>query len=272
MKTTAKLYPVTSSVTNPFFPLRPTTRLAKPYHYRRNGIYYLRLRETGSTTRATSVSLKTTDRRVAMDASRRLAETIKAFHLDHPDATWSELREHLLWVAEELLSSAHEVHSLSDWGNLYEDVRTNLTEIAATRPLSVDQHEHIVRAREVMRAAQERLQGDSMPLLSIIRDLEGDPSNASKHVSGVPQSLSVLAPPMTFEVLTKLYMLDRAGEHKASTLSNTKFTHGVLIAELGALDLRTHTRSDLVGLRDRLAATCSGLMIPDTHLGENIAR
>lgn len=100
---------VTSAVTSFAFPLRPTTRLSKPYHYRRNGIYYLRLRETGSLTRTVSVSLKTTDRKAAMDASRHLAETIKAFHLDHPEATWHELREHLIWVAEGLLSSAHDV-------------------------------------------------------------------------------------------------------------------------------------------------------------------
>ena len=157
MKTTPKLYPVTSAVTSSAVALRPTTRLAKPYHYRRNGIYYLRLRETGSTTQATSVSLKTSDRKAAMDASRRLAETIKAFHLDHPQATWLELREHLLWVAENLLSSAHDVHSLRDWGDLYEDVRTNLTEIAATMPLSVNQHEHIAKARQVMSAESPRI-------------------------------------------------------------------------------------------------------------------
>lgn len=255
MMTTSKPYPVTSAVTNSALTLRPTTRLAKPYHYRRNGIYYLRLRETGSTTQATSVSLKTTDRKAAMDASRRLAETIKSFHLDHPEATWSELREHLLWVAEGLLSCSHDVHSLRDWGDLYEDVRTNLTEIAATMPLNVDQHEHVSKAKDVMAAAQVRLQGDSVPLVKIIRDLEGGSQDALKHANDVPLSLSVLAPPLTFEVLSGLYMADRAGEQKASTLSSTKFTHGVLCAELGALDLRKHTRADLVALRDRLATT-----------------
>ncbi|MHB2240378.1 tyrosine-type recombinase/integrase [Pseudomonas monsensis] len=255
MMTTSKPYPVTSAVTNSALTLRPTTRLAKPYHYRRNGIYYLRLRETGSTTQATSVSLKTTDRKAAMDASRRLAETIKSFHLDHPEATWSELREHLLWVAEGLLSCSHDVHSLRDWGDLYEDVRTNLTEIAATMPLNVDQHEHVSKAKDVMAAAQVRLQGDSVPLVKIIRDLEGGSQDALKHANDVPLSLSVLAPPLTFEVLSGLYMADRAGEQKASTLSSTKFTHGVLCAELGALDLRRHTRADLVALRDRLATT-----------------
>lgn len=118
--------PVTSCVTNITLPLRSITRLAKPYHYRRNGIYYLRLRETGSLTRSVSVSLRTTDRKAAMQASLHLAETIRAFHLDKPEATWHELREHLIWVAEGLLSSAHEVHSLRLWGDLYEDVTMNL--------------------------------------------------------------------------------------------------------------------------------------------------
>ena len=184
-----------------------------------------------------------------MDASRRLAETIKAFHLDHPQATWLELREHLLWVAESLLSTAHDVHSLRDWGDLYEDVRTNLSEIAATMPLSVDQHEHVARAREVMSAAQVRLQGDSVPLVSIIRDLEGD---QAKPAESVPVSLSVLAP-MTFEILSGLYLADRAQDQKASTLKETKVCHGTLSAQLGDLDLLNHSRADLVALRDRLS-------------------
>ena len=187
-----------------------------------------------------------------MDASQRLAETLKAFHLDHPQATWSELREHLLWVAENLLSSAHDVHSLRDWGDLYEDVWTNLAEIAATMPLSVDQHEHVMKAKQVMTAAQARLQGDSVPLVNIIRDLDGDQGEAGEIVS-VP--LSVLAPPMTFDVLSGLYLADRGQDQKASTLKETKLCHGTLSAQLGDLDLRNHSRADLVALRDRLHTT-----------------
>jgi len=247
--------PVTSRVTNIILPLRPTTRLAKPYHYRRNGIYYLRLRETGSLTRTVSVSLKTTDRKVAMQASQHLAETIRAFHLDKPEATWHELREHLIWVAEGLLSSAHDVHSLRLWGDLYDDVAMNLTEIAATMPLSVDQHEHVANAKQVMTAAQHRLQGDSVPLVKIIRDLEADPASSLKQNANVSASLSVKRPPLTFEVLSGLYLADRAGEQKPNTLSSTKFIHGVLCDVLGALDLHTHSRADLVALRDTLVKT-----------------
>jgi len=252
MNILAEHRPVTSAVTSFAVHLRPTTRLAKLYHYRRNGIYYLRLRETGSTSRTASVSLKTTDRRAAMDASQRLAETIKAFHLDHPKATFCELKEHLLWVAEDLLSSAHEVHSLRDWGDLYEDVKTNLAEIAATMPLSVDQHEHVMNAKQVMIAAQARLQGDSLPLVNIIRDLEGNQENPGESA---PVSLSVFAPPMIFETLSGLYLADRGQDQKPSTLKETKLCHGVLSAQLGDLDLRKHSRADLVAMRDRLHAT-----------------
>ncbi len=186
-----------------------------------------------------------------MDVSQRLAETIKAFHLDHPKATFRELKEHLLWMAENLLSTAHEVHSLRDWGDLYEDVKTNLAEIAATMPLSVDQHEHVMSAKQMMIAAQTRLQGDSVPLMKIIRDLEGDQMGES-----VPVCLSVLASsPMTFETLSGLYLADRGQSQKPSTLKETKLCHGVLSTQLGDLDLRKHSRADLVAMRDRLHAT-----------------
>ena len=56
---------VTSPGPNPTGPLRPATRLAKPYHFRRNGLYYMRLRATGATTEFASVSLKTSSRREA---------------------------------------------------------------------------------------------------------------------------------------------------------------------------------------------------------------
>ena len=215
MNTLTKQLPVTSVVTNVTQSLRPATRLASAYHYRRNGIYYLRLRETGSTTQAASVSLKTTDRREAMGTSRRLAESIKAFHLDNPTASWHELRERLLLIAEGLLPVAHDVNQ---WGGLHEDATTNLTEVAVMMP---------IRNQPV---SQHVLHDNSLPL-------------------------PVSAPAMTFEFLSGLYMSDRAGEQKASTLSTTKFTHGVLCNELGVLDLRMHTRAHLVALRDRLATT-----------------
>lgn len=52
-------------------------------------------------------------------------------------------------MAENLLSTDHEVHSLRDWGDLCEDVKTNLAEIAATMLLSLNQHENVMNAKQV---------------------------------------------------------------------------------------------------------------------------
>ncbi|MNF66052.1 site-specific tyrosine recombinase XerD [compost metagenome] len=145
-----------------------------------------------------------------MDVSQRLAETLQAFHLDHPQATWSDLREHLLRVAGDLLSPIDDVYSLRDWGNLYRGVSTHSIKTGVAKPLSVDQHEHMATAKPVI-------------------------------------------VPTTFEILSGLYLADRGQDQKASTLKETKICHGTISADLGELDMRTHSRADLVALRDRLS-------------------
>lgn len=116
------------SVTNPvtsFEPhISPVTRLSRPYHYRRNGIYYLRLRVTGSTSRTVSVSLHTTDRRIAMDASNDLADAVRVFHLGCPEATWHQLRESLVQSAASLLKTSLHSDTQRLWGGLYGNVGT----------------------------------------------------------------------------------------------------------------------------------------------------
>lgn len=69
------------------------TPLANPWHYRRSsGVYYLRVRPVGSC-KALTLSLCSTDRPTAMTTSKHLQATLRAFHLDNPDATWEELRD-----------------------------------------------------------------------------------------------------------------------------------------------------------------------------------
>ncbi|VVP43645.1 hypothetical protein PS862_05019 [Pseudomonas fluorescens] len=58
---------------------------------------------------------------------------------------------------------------------------------------------------------------------------------------------------MTFEILSGLYLADRGQDQKASTLKETKICHGTISAALGGLDMRTHSRADLVALRDRFS-------------------
>lgn len=194
---------VTSTVTTLAFPSKPTTRLAKPYHYRRNGIYYMRLRATGSTTELVSVSLKTSNRREAMDASEQLSGSVRAFHLENPEASWSKLKEHFRGVSAELFESGRDGDVTKVWGGLHD---------SNPRPVGV--------------------------------------STSSRKPS---VSLSELAPAMTFQILSSLYLADRGQSQKVSTLKETKICHGTISAALGELDMRTHSRADLVALRDRLA-------------------
>lgn len=203
MNTLPQEHPVTSAVTNRTLPLRPTCRLASPYHYRRHGIYYLRLRVTGSVNRMVSVSLKTTDRRWAMQTSGHLTSSLQAFHLDHPDASWNDLREHLLTLVSSTLMSTHDGHPLRHWGDMYRNVTV------APSPVETSY-------REV--------------------------------VSTTPAE-----PPMTFDALAQLYMADRAGEQKPSTLKETTLCHKVISEHLEGLDFRNHSREDLVAFRGRLA-------------------
>lgn len=197
---------VTNTVTNLAFPVRPTTRLAKPYHFRRNGIYYMRLRATGSTTEFASVSLKTSNRRDALDASERLAGFIRAFHLENPDASWSKLKEHFRVVSVDLFESGGD-DVMRVWGALH------------------DSHSGTV----------------------------GGSTRSPKSVADVPVSLTVITPAVTFEALSTLYLADRGKDQKQSTLKETKICHGTISAALGELDMRTHSRADLVALRDRLS-------------------
>ncbi|PBJ12918.1 Transposase from transposon Tn916 [Pseudomonas ogarae] len=161
-----------------------------------------------------SVSLKTTDRRRAMDASQHLSSSIQAFHLDHPQASWSELKEHFRVISAELFEAGSDGNVTQVWGGLH------------------DSHSGLMV----------------------------DPRRQVQPLADVPVSISVLAPAMTFEALAALYLADRGQGQKASTLKETKICHGTISAALGELDMRTHSRADLVALRDRL----SGGRMPST--------
>ena len=142
-----------------------------------------------------------------MDASKHLSSSIQAFHLDRPQALWSELKEHFRVISAELFGAGSDEKVSQVWGGLH----------------------------------------DSHPVLV------GDPRRHVQSVENVPVSLSVLSPAMTFEALSALYLADRGQGQKASTQKETKICHGTISAALGELDMRTHSRADLVALRDRLS-------------------
>ncbi|MBD9612194.1 tyrosine-type recombinase/integrase [Pseudomonas sp. PDM02] len=167
----------------------------------------MRLRATGSTTEYASVSLKTSNRRDALDASEQLAGSVRTFHLANPEASWGMLKEHFRLASAELFEFGRDGDVTQVWGGLHD---------SNTGPV-------------------------------------GGSLSFPKSAKSAALSLSVIGPAVTFEALSSLYLADRGQDQKTSTLKETKICHGTISAALGELDMRTHSRADLVALRDRLA-------------------
>jgi len=157
-----------------------------------------------------------------MDASSQLVEAVRAFHQGFPDATWHQIRDRLVQSAARLLRTNPHLDKRRLWGGLYTNVDTR----------------HAV------------LQYGTSPTY---------PAHAVESIytttDPVPHPQPVRLAPLTFEMLSRLYLAERAGEQKPTTLSSTRFTHGVIGNILDELDLRTHTREDLVMLREQLVMT-----------------
>ncbi|MNJ35374.1 hypothetical protein D3C77_301090 [compost metagenome] len=226
------------------------TRLAKPYHYRRSGRYYLRLRPQGTTTGFFTLSLRTTDKATAMTISQEILQTLKAFHFDNPEATWEELRERLIDIAESCLTMAHGDGSLVAYEMIHDEQHVALREASAKLPLSVNQQRAISKALEILEAAQERLEGRPGKLVEIVRDLKGE--NCGTPVTLSP-SLSVLpSEGLTFKALSALYIEERKDHVEANTMRDVKSSCKVIAEILGDLDLKSHTREDMKNLREKL--------------------
>lgn len=140
-----------------------------------------------------------------MQVSGRLTASLQSFHLERPDASWSDLREHLLALVSSTLVSSDDGHPLRQWGDFYRSVGVIPSPVFAP------------------------------------------------HGAVVSTSTEPAATPMTFDVLSQLYMADRGGDQKPTTLKETTLCHKVISENLDGLDLRNHSRADLVAFRERLA-------------------
>lgn len=246
---------VETSVTN-----RPNlSQIALPYVYRRaSGRYYLRVRLKGSHTSCT-LSLKTTNRPAAMTTAKQLLLTLKAFHLDNPEASFEELRANLRDIAEEALGNPQG----DAYGLVLSEVSENLAHVAETMPISLAQAKAILLAQRVLAAAQGRHSGDLRELVDLLGgDLGGDigGSIGYNYKDGVYDSLLPEPVPIcinepaktTFRSLYEAYKAERGGDLSAATLKNHASTTKVIADHLGGLDLKSHTRADMLGLREAL--------------------
>ena len=224
------------------------TALAKPYHYRRSGRYYLRLRPQGTAKGFYTLSLRTTDKATAMTISKDILTTLKAYHFDKPEATWDELRERLIDIAESCLTMAHGDSSLVAYEMINDEHHEALREASAKMPLSVNQQRAVGKALEIIEAAQDRLKGRPGKLVGIVEDLKGEACGTSVALS---PSLSVI-PPLTFKALSALYLDEHKEYAGEGTHRNVKSTCKIIAEILGDLDLKTHTREDMRNLRAKL--------------------
>lgn len=229
------------------------TALAKPYHYRRSGRYYLRLRPQGTAKGFFTLSLRTTDKATAMTISQDILTTLKAYHFDNPEATWDELRGRLEDIAESCLTMAHGDGSLVAYEMIHDEQHQALREASAKLPLSVNQQRAVSKALEILEAAQERLEGRPGKLVGIVRDLKAEACGTSVALS---PSLSVLpseaSKPLTFKALSALYMDEHKEHAGANTIRDVKSSCKTIAEILGDLDLKTHTREDMKNLRSNL--------------------
>lgn len=246
------------SVTNLLESDRPklATVLAKPWHYRRNGRYYLRFRTQGLPYSTFTVSLRTSNRSTAMEISSNIQRALAYFHLDKPEATWEQLKERLTAIAEECLEIAHGNFGADIAHNeFYREMYGALRQISKQGELSMVQHKAVAIGQSIMAAANARIEGRSGSLVKIIDRLNHDPLRDSHgHISA---SLSVSAPqePLTWGDLSVLYMAERRVHLKENSMKAAITAHTVIgraFEAIGVTDLRGHTRENITALRDKL--------------------
>ena len=226
------------------------TALAKPYHYRRSGRYYLRLRPQGTSMGFFTLSLRTTDKATAMTISQDILSTLKAYHLDNPEASWDELRERLLDIAEYSLTMAHGDSSLVAYEMINDEHHQALREASAKLPLSVNQQRAVSKALEIIEASQERMKGRSGNLVEIVKGLKDESCGTSLALS---PSLSVSSSErLTFKALSALYLDELKDNVTPGTMRDAKSSCKEIAEILGDLDLKTHTREDMKKLREKL--------------------
>ena len=241
------------------------TKLAKPYHFRREGRYYLRIRKEGSKT-SFSVSLRSTDKSAAMSSSNELQGILRAFQLDNPYATWDEITECLKAEADLLFARRVQPQYIAGYFDLLEDHVQVLTDFAATEALTVKQAATIKAAIEIFKATQRKLQGDPEYLAKIVGSFaRKDEANWASDVPQLlPLSPSVRAvteptkarPAKTFKELAETYMDEHKDNIKLNTLKSYTTAISVLTEAFeacGVVNIVDHSRADLVKVKQWLA-------------------
>jgi hypothetical protein len=85
-----------------------------------------------------------------MTISKDILTTLKAYHFGNPEATWEELRERLIDIAESCLTMAHGDSSLVAYEMINDEHHEALREASAKLPLSFNQQRAVGKALEII--------------------------------------------------------------------------------------------------------------------------
>jgi len=225
------------------------TVLARPYLYRREGVYYLRMRPVGVTKGLFTVSLRTTERPRATELTKDILAALAVFHLDNPDLSWAAIRERLAENALNALTMGHTDQSLVAYEAIYTDLSVAHGKASSLMDLSLDRQRGIVGARCILEASIKRLKGNPADLIDIVDSLDGIVG------AGPAESLRAPREALHWDDLWPAYVKEREGNVKQSTLGGYKTDYKQISEALevtGITDLRSHTRADLMAMRDEL--------------------
>ncbi|MGF7165840.1 phosphoribosylformylglycinamidine (FGAM) synthase PurS component [Pantoea sp. AN62] len=249
------------------------SQLAVPQVVRRkrSGRYSMRLREVGKTSLIITISLKTTDRRIAMERMRELAATAKAFMLDKIEASQEELRAHLKDMAERLLTEP--VGSFWDGlsVSVLEDAKADLKELSVIGRLTIDQHRHLQESLRVIEAAQSRVHGDASGLLKevcgseyLIRATNSDSVETPEgYVKAVhqhePEANGLHIPALEWSSLSATYRNEHMVNLKPASQADIVSAHKTLNRFTGSINWNTHSRGEVTAMRDSMIDLPPGL-------------
>lgn len=182
-----------------------------------------------------------------MQFSKDILKTLAVFHLDQPEASWEDLKERLKEIAEDALQG-HSDDSRGLYMELYDQMSNHLSEAASTGRFNESQQRAIGTGQRVLRAAQDRLEGRPQDLTGIIGEL----SCSTSVAPSLPLSVLPSDGPVTFETLSGLYLAERKGNVTATTHKSVTSACRTLSGLLGDLNLKTHTRADMVALKEKV--------------------
>ncbi|WP_158601478.1 phage integrase SAM-like domain-containing protein [[Curtobacterium] plantarum] len=183
-----------------------------------------------------------------------VAMTAKAFLLDNPQATSEELNAHLKSMALSFLTDKVEDYwsglEIDHIGDAAADLKT-----LSQGSLTVDQQEHIVKALEVLKAAQARVNdGTGEELLAVLSSLDST-SGAPTAILREDQPVTLTESkrePLLFDELSEIYIKEHSVNLKPASVRDIQSAHKALKLFTGSIDWRTHTRAEVSALRDSM--------------------